>query len=75
MLAVVAQFFNYHELGEFVDRQIEILFWCCELSALGSHFISGVMEPLYFRRNGATGFPALRRHFEPDQGLELSLNN
>ena len=51
-----------------------LLNWC-ELSALGSHFISGVMEPLYFRRNGATGFPALRRHFEPDQGLELSLNN
>jgi hypothetical protein len=30
----------------------------CELSALWSHFVSGVMAPVNVRRNGATLFPA-----------------
>jgi hypothetical protein len=30
----------------------------CELSALWSHFVSGVMEPVNVRRNVATLFPA-----------------
>jgi len=31
---------------------------CCELSALWSQFDSGIMEPVEFRRNGATQIPA-----------------
>jgi hypothetical protein len=27
---------------------------CCEFSALWSHFVSGIKEPVDFRRNGAT---------------------
>jgi len=30
----------------------------CELSALWSQFDSGIMEPVEFRRNGATQIPA-----------------
>jgi hypothetical protein len=30
----------------------------CEFSALWSHFAFGIKEPLDFRRNGASGFPA-----------------
>ena len=30
----------------------------CELPALWSHLVSGVIGPLKFRRKGATGFPA-----------------
>jgi len=32
--------------------------WECQFSALWSHFAFGIKEPLNFRRNGASGFPA-----------------
>jgi hypothetical protein len=41
------------EINEVTHR----LGWC-ELSALWSHFVSGVMAPVNVRRNGATLFPA-----------------
>jgi len=39
---------------EWSVREITI----CEFSALWSHFAFGIKEPLDFRRNGASGFPA-----------------
>jgi hypothetical protein len=42
------KFFGHVELSET---------WC-ELSALWSHFMFGVMEPVKFRHKGATLFPA-----------------
>ena len=39
----------------------------CELSASWSHFVSGIKEPVDCRHKGAT--------LNPDQGLELSLND
>lgn len=42
----------------FPIARIYLIGTSCELSALRSHFVSGVMEPVNCRRNGATLFPA-----------------
>jgi hypothetical protein len=39
-------------------KEVPAAIHVCELSALWSHFVFGVKEPLNFRRNGASSFAA-----------------
>lgn len=48
----------FYPVLSFVDQNFRTYLTVCELSALWSHFVSGVMEPVNCRRNGATLFPA-----------------